>query len=361
MLRKAQIYCGSYTNFLTPLRDAAILSALPLVRCIKIISRHRSPTVSQPSSLSVIIPCYNAERYIAATIDSVLAQRHADLEIIVVDDGSKDGSVARVRNRFPAVRVLEQSNQGVAAARNNGIGLASGHWIAFVDADDIWLPGKLQAQFTAMAAAPACRMSYTAWEVWHCNDPTPSAACLAELDAAAGDQARWAGASGWIYPQLLLDCVVWTSTVLVERALLAETGGFDPTLRVGEDYDLWLRASRLTPIMRVARPCALYRMHPASITRSMPTDNYRATVINRALAQWGLVSPDGARADPAAIRQMLAKSWSDFAGAQLDAGKLALARRSVWQALRADAAHLPAWKALVKSLLAHWRLHAPNI
>jgi glycosyltransferase involved in cell wall biosynthesis len=305
--------------------------------------------VSQPSSLSVIIPCYNAERYIAATIDSVLAQGHADLEIIVVDDGSKDGSVALVRNRFPAVRVVEQANQGVAAARNNGIALARGHWIAFVDADDIWLPGKLQAQFDGLAAAPTCRMSYTAWKVWHCDDPAPSAAYLAELDATAGDQARWAGASGWIYPQLLLDCVVWTSTVLVERALLAETGGFDPALRVGEDYDLWLRASRLTPIVRVARPFALYRMHPGSITRSMPTDNYRATVINRALAQWGLDSPDGARADPVAIRHMLAKSWSDFGSAHLSAGNLRMARRSVWQALRTHAAHVPAWKVLVKS------------
>jgi GT2 family glycosyltransferase len=308
--------------------------------------------MSQPPALSVIIPCYNAERYIAATIDSVMAQGHANLEIIVVDDGSKDGSVALVRNHFPAVRIIEQVNQGVAAARNTGIAHARGHWIAFVDADDIWLPGKLKAQFDAMAATPACRMNYTAWEVWHCDDPTPSAAFLATLAATAGDQTRWAGASGWIYPQLLLDCVVWTSTVLVERALLSQTGGFDPTLRVGEDYDLWLRASRLTPIMRVARPYALYRMHRTSITRSMPTDNYRATVIRRALTQWGLDSPDGARADLAAIRRGQAKSWSDFASSHLRAGNLGVARHGGWQALRANIAHLPAWKVLLKSFVA---------
>lgn len=306
--------------------------------------------MSQPPSLSVIIPCYNAERYIAATLDSVLTQEYADLEIIVVDDGSKDGSVALVRKRFPAVRVVEQANQGVAAARNHGIALARGDWIAFVDADDIWLPGKLRAQFDALAATPGCRMNYTAWKVWHSDEPVPSAAYLNQLDATAGDPARWAGASGWIYPQLLLDCVVWTSTVLVERALLAETGGFDPTLRVGEDYDLWLRASRLTPIVRVARPYALYRIHPASITRSTPTDNYRATVINRALAAWGLDSPDGARADLAAIRRMQAKSWSDFAGAHLSAGNFGTARRSGWKALRSDPSHLAAWKILARSL-----------
>lgn len=348
MLFNAQTYCGVYINFLTSTSDAAILSAFA-GRLHYDARSYRLLTVPQPSSLSVVIPCYNAERYIGATIDSVLAQGHADLEIIVVDDGSKDGSVALVRDRFPMVRLVEQANQGVAAARNNGIACAGGHWIAFVDADDLWLPGKLEVQFAAMAAAPACRMSYTAWQVWDCAEPTPSAAFLARLEATARDEDRWAGASGWIYPKLLLDCVVWTSTVLVERALLAETGVFDPGLRIGEDYDLWLRASRLTPILRVARPLALYRMHTGSITRSAPTDNYRATVVNRALAQWGLDSPDGARGDPAAIRQMLAKSWSDLAGAHLSAGNLRTARRSVWQALRAHAAHLPAWKVLIKS------------
>lgn len=315
----------------------------------QIIRSHRSPTVFQPSSVSVIIPCYNAERYIAATIDSVLAQNHAGLDIIVVDDGSSDGSVALLRDRFPSVRLVEQANQGVAAARNHGIALARGHWIAFVDADDIWLPGKLQAQLDAIKATPACRMSYTAWKVWPCDAPTPSAACLAELEASAGDQARWAGASGWIYPQLLLDCVVWTSTVLVERALLAETGGFDPTLRVGEDYDLWLRASRLTPIVRVARPYALYRMHPASITRSMPTDNYRASVIGRALAQWGLDSPDGRQADGAAVRRQLAKSWSDFAAAHLQAGNFEQAGRSARAAIGCRVVHRAGWKLLLRA------------
>lgn len=305
--------------------------------------------MSHASSISVIIPCYNAERYIGATIDSVLAQGLDDLEIIVVDDGSKDGSIALVRDCFPTVRVVAQANGGVASARNNGIACARGRWVAFVDADDIWLPGKLQAQFAAMAASPACRMSYTAWKVWDCDEPTPSAAFLAELEISAADPARWDGASGWIYPQLLLDCVVWTSTVLVERALLAETGGFDPALRIGEDYDLWLRASRLTPIVRVARPLALYRMHPASITRSMPTDNYRATVVGRAIAKWGLDSPDGGQADAVAVRRQLAKSWSDFAAAHLQAGNLELAGNSARAALRYSITHRAGWKVWMRA------------
>lgn len=302
-----------------------------------------------PPSCSVIIPCYNAARYIVATLESVLAQRPHDMEVIVVDDGSSDGSAELVRARFPEARVVQQANQGVAAARNHGIGLARGDWIAFVDADDIWLPGKLTAQLEAMRLVPGCRMSYTAWQVWPSDTPQPADAYLAALQDSAGDAARWDGPSGWIYPQLLLDCEVWTSTVLMQRTLLAEIGGFDTTLRIGEDYDLWLRASRVTPILRVPRPFALYRIHPASITKSAPTDNYRATVIGRALSRWGDSSPDGRRADMGAVQGALAKSWSDYAGTQLQAGNLAQARRGGWNALRASLAHAPGWKVLLKS------------
>lgn len=301
--------------------------------------------------VSVIIPCYNAERYIGATIASVLAQDQAGLEIIVVDDGSSDGSVDLLRREFPQVRLEQQANAGVAAARNRGIALARGKWVAFVDADDIWLPGKLAAQFDGMAKVPGCRMSYTAWKVWTSADPLPTPSLLAALENEAADLAQWQGASGWIYPELLADCVVWTSTVLAERALFDEVGVFDTSLRVGEDYDLWLRLSRVTPIHRVAQPYALYRQHPASITASMPTDNYRAKVIGRALASWGMHSPDGRAADKASIRRLLSTSWSDYASAHLRAGSLAQARRGGWAALRADPGHVPGWKVLVKAFL----------
>jgi len=303
--------------------------------------------MKQPS-ISVVIPCYNAAAYIGATIDSVLAQDWPELEIIVVDDGSKDDSVALLRRRYPAVRVEVQANGGVASARNRGLALAGMDLVALVDADDIWLPGKLAAQVARMQAVPGCRMSYTAWQVWPCVDPVPDPAWLAALAAQAPDP-RWRGASGWIYPELLLDCVVWTSTVLAERSLFQEIGGFDTGLRIGEDYDLWLRASRVTPIERVAAPLALYRIHPASITKSLPTDNYRARVIARALDQWGFASPDGRSGERRAVQRMLAKSWSDYAGAHVAGGSLAQARRGALAALRADPGHLPGWKVLLKA------------
>jgi glycosyltransferase involved in cell wall biosynthesis len=301
--------------------------------------------------ISIVIPCYNAKPYIAATIQSVLAQDWPDLEILVVDDGSSDGSAAMVESMFPSVRLIRQVNQGVAAARNHGIGQAFGEWIAFLDADDIWLPGKLHAQWAMLQKSPGARMSYTAWQVWASTEPEPASEYLAKLTADAGNTARWAGASGWVYPHLLLDCVVWTSTVLVHKSVFLEAGVFDPSLRIGEDYDLWLRASRITPILRVPRPLALYRMHPASITRSVPEKNFRALVVGRALRQWGYASPDGSVADQRVVRNALAKSWSDYAGAHLDAGNLPAARQAGVEALRNDWRHTSGLKVWVKAAL----------
>lgn len=300
--------------------------------------------------VSVVIPCFNTERYIATTLRAVLAQAGTALDVIVVDDGSTDGSAALVARSFPQVRLIRRANAGVAAARNAGIEAATGEWVAFCDADDVWLPGKLAAQFQAIAAAPGCRMSYTAWHVWASEEAEPDPALLRRLAAEAAGGA-WAGATGWLYPELLLDCVVWTSTVLMQRSLLDEIGAFDPTLRIGEDYDLWLRASRATRVERVARPLALYRQHPASITRSAPRENYRGRVMQRALDAWGLAGPDGRQADAAAVRAELAGSWSQFAYVQLQAGHRTAARRSLRQALRMQPGHWPGWKLLLRSWL----------
>ncbi len=300
--------------------------------------------------VSVVIPCFNAKRYVAATLDAVLAQEGAVVHAVVVDDGSTDGSADFIAEHFPAVTLLQRPNGGVAAARNAGIAAAQTEWIAFCDADDIWLPGKLAAQFAAMAAAPACRMSYTAWYVWPSQEPLPEPALLQQLNDSATDP-RWQGPSGSIYPELLLDCEVWTSTVLAHRTVFDEVGLFDLGLRVGEDYDLWLRMSRVTEIRRVPRPLALYRQHPASITRTAPTANYRRQVIERAITRWGHRGPDGREVDRRVLGRMLAKSCSDFAAAQMAAGAVSRARESIRDALRYDWQHWPAWKLLARAWL----------
>ena len=301
-------------------------------------------------SITVVIPCFNAGRYIAATLKSVLAQDIAGLEVVVVDDGSSDRSAALVRQNFPAVRLIEQANQGVASARNLGLHEARGEWVAFIDADDLWLPGKLQAQFELLRRNTRARMACTAWQVWTSIDPEPPAAYLAELRAQAGDVTRWQGPSGWIYPELLLDCVVWTSTVLAHRSVFEEVGVFDPDLRIGEDYDLWLRASRVTPILRAGQPYALYRMHPASITKGAPEANYGNVVVSRALARWGYAGPDGRSADKADVDRARAGTWSEFAAAHLAAGNIDRAREASLEAIRIDRWSSHGWRVLAKTM-----------
>lgn len=310
-----------------------------------------TPCLPAPPMISVVVPCFNGVAHVGAALRSALDQGWPALEVIVVDDGSTDGSAAWIRREFPLVTVIEQANQGVAAARNHGIAAAHGEWIAFLDADDIWLPGKLTAQMAVAAATPETRMTYTAWAVWASDDASPEVGFLNNLQQSAGVETLWNGPSGWIYPQLLLDCEVWTSTVLIQRSLLDEIGGFYIQLRIGEDYDLWLRASRRTQIIRVPRPLALYRQHPASITRSVPSENYRSVVVTRALAQWGYDDGHGPPANPAQVRRALAKSWSEFAAANLQAGRMDRARRGVWMSLCADPSHVGAWKALAKTAL----------
>jgi glycosyltransferase involved in cell wall biosynthesis len=301
--------------------------------------------------ISVVIPCYNAERYIDAAISSVIAQDWPELEILVVDDGCSDRSAELVRNSFPGVKLIQQVNQGVAAARNNGVMQAQGDWIAFLDADDIWLPGKLRAQWELLSSTPEARMAYTAWQVWTSTDPAPLPEYLNALLDQSSDFARLSGPSGWIYPQLLLDCEVWTSTVLAHRSIFADIGLFDTTLRIGEDYDLWLRASQATQILRVARPYALYRMHPASITRTVPEINHRNLVVGRALTRWGYCSPDGAVARKIDVDRAIAKSWSDFGSAHLAAGNMMLARQAGVKAMRADWRLASGWKVLLKAVV----------
>src|SRR5437667_12630279 len=116
------------------------------------------PPISRPPLVSVVIPCYNGERYLAEAIESVLAQRYEPLEIIVVDDGSTDRSAEVARHFGDAVQYVCQPHAGAAAARNRGVGLATGDLIAFLDADDVWTEGRLARQVQVLEADPSVGM-----------------------------------------------------------------------------------------------------------------------------------------------------------------------------------------------------------
>lgn len=185
--------------------------------------------------VSVIIPAYNATRFLARALSSVAAQDYpADrIETIVIDDGSTDDTLALARTfegQVPGFQVFSQPNQGVASARNLAILVSSGELIAFLDADDRWLPGKLAAQVDVFLAKPTLGLV-------HCG--------FSFVDQDGVDLPDWPRQSrldhGDILLEYICDFFLITSAVMVARTSLDEVGGFDESLKVGEDNELFLR------------------------------------------------------------------------------------------------------------------------
>ncbi len=187
---------------------------------------------------SVVIPAYNGSATIAATIESVLAQSRADLQLVVVDDGSGDDT-ASVVNGFradPRVELIEQANQGTAAARNTGIAAAQGEYIAFLDNDDLWMPDYLEEAEKALDADASAGFAYC--DAWGFDDASRRFLRRTELESRP-DAGVGAGADATLQQLVRVNFVM--SSVCTRATVLREVGGFDPAVRGTDDYDLWLR------------------------------------------------------------------------------------------------------------------------
>jgi glycosyltransferase involved in cell wall biosynthesis len=286
--------------------------------------------------VSVVIPAYNCADFIGQALDSVLDQDYPALEIFVVDDGSTDATRDVVSRRGKPVTMISQQNAGAAAARNQGMRRARGEYLAFLDSDDLWLPGKLHLQIEHLERRPDVGMCCTRWHLLH---PDAAGRYHAERPAAPESAAVDPKFAGWVYCELLLDCEVWTSTVLIRREIAERVGEFDVRLRRGQDYDYWLRASRMTRIDRLDAPLALYRMQ-VEHDRKFPDTNWELEVVSGALERWGAVGPDGGALSGAQVRARLWGLNYGFGYAQYRGGRYALARAAFAAALRARPTHL---------------------
>ncbi|MED5463013.1 MAG: glycosyltransferase family A protein [Myxococcota bacterium] len=190
------------------------------------------------SPVTVIIPTFNRAHVLERALDSVYAQSAAPAEVIVVDDGSTDATSTLVKERFPGARYCYQSNQGVSAARNRGISMATQPWVAFLDSDDEWLPKKLKRQGEALEENPGYLFCHTD-EIW------------IRRGRRVNPMNKHAKPEGWIFPECLPLCCVSPSSVMLHRDLLEEVGGFDESLPACEDYDLWLRVASRYPVLLV--------------------------------------------------------------------------------------------------------------
>ena len=214
--------------------------------------------------VSVVIPAYNAQDFLGDCLASVLAQRGPfALQVIVVDDGSRDGTVAIARNTA-GVHCIEQANRGPSAARNTGVDAATGEFIAFLDADDLWPSGKLANQLALFTAHPQVALVFGDCRQFSASGLRPRT----EFQSNGLGAAAWGGSSivPRAYAALLANNFITTGSVVVTRQALAEAGGFAEDLRLVEDLDLWLRIARAHPIAWCAVECLHRRKHGANIS-----------------------------------------------------------------------------------------------
>ena len=208
--------------------------------------------------ISVIIPTYNRSEYVLDAIQSVVDQKYEPVEIIVIDDGSTDDTREKLASLADAevIRYIYQENQGRSAARNKGISLATGEYLAFLDSDDLFESDKLAKQVEFFARHPEVGLVHGGYVKFD------------TLDNDLGYRnASWF--SGWIYPKMLL---VWytllaTPTVMVSRRVIDEVGGFDESLFIAEDLDLWRRIARKYPFGYINQSLARIRVHPGNTSR----------------------------------------------------------------------------------------------
>ncbi|MHB8759617.1 MAG: glycosyltransferase family 2 protein, partial [Thiobacillus sp.] len=200
--------------------------------------------------VSIVMPCYDAAAHLPASVSSVLAQTFTDWELVAVDDGSRDGTLAWLKaQRDPRLRVLSQPNRGVSAARNAGLAAARGRYVAFLDADDTWARDFLEAMIAAMRARPDAVLAYCGWQ--NVGRADKASAPFLPPDYEDSDKAE----------NLFAGCRWPIHAALVRREAVTAANGFDPALRNAEDYALWLHVGLSGPIVRVPRVLAFYHFH----------------------------------------------------------------------------------------------------
>jgi glycosyltransferase involved in cell wall biosynthesis len=275
--------------------------------------------------VSVIIPAYNAAAFLDQSIPSASKQTHSNLEIIIIDDASTDNTL-EIANRHaatdPRIRVLRhEKNSGLAATRNTGIRESKGEWIAFLDADDLFLPNKIELQLNLAAQDPRANLLYTNYWVWD-----------GQRDLELRYRKRSKMPEGDVSKRLIFENQFCPSTVMARRQIIDEAGGFNPDLRAIEDWDLWLRiaekglwtrgvwepqlryrvwtgnmskdSEKMTRYMIATFESALTRSHPPGRRR----DYLKALNHARANREFAL-GRQFAGSDERALREVILRAW----------------------------------------------------
>lgn len=224
--------------------------------------------------ISVVIPAYNRERCVGSAVDSVLSQTLVPKEVIVVDDGSTDGTSERLLAYGEKIRVISfKHNEGVSRARNRGAAEARGFWISFLDSDDYWLSSKLEQQWKYLQKNPFLEILQSG-EIWIRNGR--------HANPCRHHEKR----EGWIWDHCLPRCMITPSSVLMKKSLFEQYGGFDETFPACEDYDLWLRVARDKVVgLEPTKSLVKHGGHEDQLSRRYPAmDRFRVNALMKALS-----------------------------------------------------------------------------
>ena len=205
-------------------------------------------------TVSVIIHTYNNEKFIAETVESVLNQTYKDYEIVVVDDGSVDGTRDALKPYMQKIRYHYKENGGIASAKNAGIKLSQTEYVAFLDHDDLWVPDKLQLQMEHFSENPQIGLVYAKYTSFR--------------DGKELRTKPEKGYSGWIFKELLSKSFIQTSTVVVKRECLDAVGPYDETFSLGDEYDMFLRIARKFQCGFVDKGLTRYRVHDTNASNN---------------------------------------------------------------------------------------------
>ncbi len=280
-------------------------------------------------TVSIIIPTYNRKNLLLEALGSVFSQTYRDYEVIVVDDGSTDGTGAALEGLGARIHYMYQENAGEARARNRGLSVARGEIVAFLDSDDVWKPELLDAELAILGGhsevALVCARSLTAGE--------PSEKLISEKEILTGD----------LFSQLFQTNFVNNSTVVARRQRLEQAGGFDEGYLTYYDYDLWLK---------IARQHALAYVNRYLVTCGRQADNLSKsrTRSREAILEILRKNYDPSRIDPAAYQRRLADCCLTVGRVFLDRRELDRAWRYFWQAQRLTPYRLRPYRYLIKGL-----------
>lgn len=215
-------------------------------------------------NISVVIPSYNRKDFLKRSIDSAINQTKKPLEIIVVDDGSTDGTEAMIKSDYDFVKFIKQKNKGVSAARNIGIKVSIGEWICFLDSDDEWKKDKLEKQINAMKSNP-CYKFFHSNEIWIKNG------------LRINQKKKHKKYGGDIFDKCLDMCRISPSSVMIDKTVFDEVGNFNEDLVVCEDYELWLRICDKYRVFFIDEPLIIkYGGHQGQLSYSIESiENHR--------------------------------------------------------------------------------------